>query len=216
MLDNRILNEAEEKESVNEFELIEHYDSEQLINHLIKNKDVLIDIIQICGDMIRDYEDLIGDINSHDRLKDDSAIENEYPSKITRRIDNFNKLSKSLNNEIKKTELVFDKWLEENEITTPYMIYAKFNDSLKNNNEEIGWLTIANELLCYAHPTDDDFKLLVDLCLLYESNVNLTEEFILEVINTAIDSMNIYYSIEGISKLPHVRLDEDGDYIWDI
>ena len=85
------------------------------------------------------------------------------------------------------------------------------------------WLDITNELLedpmIACRGCDglcDAFYALGSLNHMDELHVNLTDEFILEVINASIDARNSYCSLNGWDELPHVRLDEDGDYIWDI
>ena len=42
-----------------------------------------------------------------------------------------------------------------------------------------------------------------------------TDEFILEVLNTSIDYININCSLEGLDKFPYVYI-EDGKFLWDI
>ena len=60
----------------------------------------------------------------------------------------------------------------------------------------------------------DAFYALDGLYHMYELQVNLTDKFILEVINASIDSRNGYCSLNGWKELPHVII-EDGEFLWE-
>lgn len=83
------------------------------------------------------------------------------------------------------------------------------------------WMDIRNELLedpmIACQGCDclwDAYHALDGLYHMYELHVNLTEEFILEVINASIDGRNRYCSLNGWKELPHVII-EDSEFIWE-
>lgn len=132
---NSLLTEAEEKQIEKKFELRQNCDSEYVINRLKRNKIVLMDIINICEHLIMDYDRMIDDIRHQDRLNKDfykkpnyDEIKEDYQPIITKRMEKFNRLSKSSNKEKKKTELVINKWLKEHDLLSNYMHYIHFDD----------------------------------------------------------------------------------------
>ena len=83
----------------------------------------------------------------------------------------------------------------------------------------MGWLNICYELIddpmiksCGCDGLIDAFYALKGLYHMFELNVDLDDEFILEVINASIDSRNRYCSLNGAEELPHVTIVE-GEFI---
>lgn len=83
------------------------------------------------------------------------------------------------------------------------------------------WLDIAFELQedemiksCGCDGLLDAYYSLKGLYHMYELRVELTNEFILEVINKAIDGRNRYCGLNGAKKLEYVKI-EDGEFVWE-
>lgn len=82
----------------------------------------------------------------------------------------------------------------------------------------MNWLDIVFELeedeminSCGCDGLVDAYYSLQGLYHMMELRVNLTDEFILEVINKSIDGRNRYCSLNGAKKLPYVTL-KNGEY----
>lgn len=141
MINNNLLTEAEEKQIEKKFELKQNCDSNYVVARLKRNKIVLMDIINICEDMIIDYNSMIHDIEHQDKLSKDfhkvpnyDAIDEEYRPTIAKKLGKFNRLSKTFNRENKKTELAMGKWLDKYELFSNYMHYVTFDNEIKDNN----------------------------------------------------------------------------------
>ena len=141
MINNNLLTEAEEKQIEKKFELKQNCDGEYVVNRLKRNKIVLMDIINICEHMIMNYDEIIDDIRHHNKLNQDfyrrpsyDGIKDEYQPIITKRLCKFNRLSKSLNRENKRTNLAINKWLKEYGLDSNYMHYVPFDNEIKDNS----------------------------------------------------------------------------------
>lgn len=141
MINNNLLTEAEEKQIEKKFELKQNCDGEYVVNRLKRNKIVLMDIINICEHMIMNYDEIIDDIHHHNKLNQDfyrrpsyDGIKDEYQPIITKRLCKFNRLSKSLNRENKRTNLAINKWLKEYGLDSNYMHYVPFDNEIKDNS----------------------------------------------------------------------------------
>lgn len=218
---NDLLSKDEKRKIVNELESIGNCNNKYMINRLKNSRNILAEIINICENMIIDYTDIIHDIHHHDKLKKnpyklEKVIEDEYLPKITKRRGTFNEISKSLNNQIKKMEMAFNNWLNQN-IDTLYMYYSNTNDYNKSIDTD-GWLIIINDLLCYPeisspwYDVSNDFDGLLEM---YDSG-ELTEEELLKMINLSIGRMNINCALAGTVEIPYVKLDKDRHFLWDI
>ena len=141
MINNNLLTEAEEKQIEKKFELKQNCDGEYVVNRLKRNKIVLMDIINICEHMIMNYDEIIDDIHHHNKLNQDfyrrpsyDGIKDEYQPIITKRLCKFNRWSKSLNRENKRTNLAINKWLKEYGLDSNYMHYVPFDNEIKDNS----------------------------------------------------------------------------------
>ena len=141
MKKNSLLTEAEEKQIEKKYAPIQNCDSEYVVNRLKRNKIVLMDIINICEHMIMNYDEIIDDIHHHNKLNQDfyrrpsyDGIKDEYQPIITKRLCKFNRLSKSLNRENKRTNLAINKWLKEYGLDSNYMHYVPFDNEIKDNS----------------------------------------------------------------------------------
>lgn len=84
------------------------------------------------------------------------------------------------------------------------------------------WLDIVDKLLedpmiqsCGCDGLCDAYYSLNGLYHMAELFVNLTDEFVCEVINKAIDGRNRYCWMNGAEKLPKVAV-KDGDFFWNV
>ena len=84
----------------------------------------------------------------------------------------------------------------------------------------MNWLDIVFELeedemiqSCGCDGLLDAFYSLKGLYHMSELQVNLTNEFILDVINHAIDGRNRYCGLVKMEKLPHVKI-KNGEFEW--
>lgn len=132
---NSLLTEDEEKQIEKKFKLIQNCDSNYVIGRIKKNKVLLKDIINICEHMIMNYDEMADDIQHHNKLEQDfykepnyDEITEEYQPIITKRLGKFNRLSRLLNKENKKTELAINKWLKKHELNSNYMHYMALDD----------------------------------------------------------------------------------------
>lgn len=81
---------------------------------------------------------------------------------------------------------------------------------------DITWELRQDEMIksCGCDGLVDAYYSLKGLYHMWELGVDLKNEFILEVINSAIDGRNRYCGLNGAKKLEYVKF-ENGEFVWD-
>lgn len=84
------------------------------------------------------------------------------------------------------------------------------------NWQEIIWELQQDEVIDAYQNNDlrNAYCSLKGLLCMWELDVDLKDEFILDVINSVISERNVYGKIDGEYDLEYVKL-EDGEFVWD-